>query len=83
MAFVKSLVGRLCLFSLLCSTTLAAPVAELFDEFDGPFNETELVKRNLGDQDDPIDATFNIANWPNIAEQDCYAMLCLLNANRV
>lgn len=77
MAFFKSLTSRLCLFSLLCSATLAAPVAE-------PINEAELVKRVPGaSAADPIDANFDITNWPNIAEENCYAMLCLLGGNRV
>jgi hypothetical protein len=77
MAFFKSLTSRLCLFSLLCCATLAAPVAE-------PIDEAELVKRVPGDSaTNPIDATFNITNWPNIAEENCYAMLCLFDGNRV
>ncbi|RAO73004.1 uncharacterized protein BHQ10_009016 [Talaromyces amestolkiae] len=31
----------------------------------------------------PIDATFDITLWPNIAEENCFAMLCLQNGNRV
>ena len=57
MAFFKGLTSRLCLFSLLCSATLAAPVAE-------PINEAELVKRVRGGSDNPIDANFDITNWP-------------------
>jgi hypothetical protein len=77
MAFFKSLTSRLCLCSLLCSATLAAPAAE-------PINEAELVKRAPGDSAaDPIDAVFDITHWPNIAEENCYVMLCLLNGNRV
>jgi hypothetical protein len=29
------------------------------------------------------DADFDITNWLNIAEENCYAMLCLFDGNRV
>lgn len=88
MAFFKSLVGKLCIFSLLCSATIAAPLADVpladgMNEPDVAFNKRDLGKRVLRDQNNPIDVTFNIAGWPNIAEQDCFAMLCLLGGNRV
>lgn len=77
MAFFKSLTSRLCLFSLLCSATLAAPVAVAI-------NEAELVKRAPGDSsDEPIDAWFNIAGWQNIAEENAYAMLCLMGGRTI
>ena len=76
----KSLVCRLCLLSLLSSVTLAAPVAEPIEEID---SEPGLVKRAGGSHGDPIDATFNIAGWPNIAEENCFVMLCMLGGERV
>jgi hypothetical protein len=77
MAFFKSLTSRLCLFSLLCSITLAAPVAIAI-------NEVELVKRAPGDSfNKPIDAWFNIAGWQNIAKENAYAMLCLLGGRTI
>lgn len=76
MAIFKSIVGGFCLFSLLGSAVIAAPAAVM--------QVTELVKRVPGDgKTDYIDATFDTTHWPNIAEQNCYAMLCLLSGNRV
>jgi hypothetical protein len=47
-------------------------------------SEAKLVKRVPGDSaSNPIDADFDITGWPNIAEENCYAMLCLLGGNRV
>lgn len=63
MIFFKSLTIRLCLFSLLYSTTLAAPV------------EIGVVKRARGDQNDPIDVWFDINGWEDIAEQNAYIYL--------
>ena len=62
----------LCVLSLLCSVTFAAPVA-------GSIDGTQLMKRGVPgrDKSNPIDATFDITGWPDLAEEDCYAMLCL------
>lgn len=65
------------LFLLCCSATLGAPVPEAT-------NITESLtfpKRNT--RANPIDATFDITLWPNIAEENCFIMLCLQNGNRV
>lgn len=62
---------------LCCAATLGAPVPEAL-------NVTEsvtLLERSSATN--PIDATFDITGWPNIAEENCFAMLCLRNGNRV
>ncbi|KAF2435044.1 hypothetical protein EJ08DRAFT_730169 [Tothia fuscella] len=60
---------RLWLLVLLYSTALAIPAAQPI--------EAALVKRARGDASDPIDAWFSTEGWESMAEQDCYAMLCL------
>ncbi|GAM36644.1 hypothetical protein TCE0_018r05888 [Talaromyces pinophilus] len=40
-----------------------------------------FLKRNTAANS--IDATFDTTLWPNIAEENCFAMLCLENGNRV
>lgn len=83
----QTLLIRLGLFSLSWAVVLAAPVDGRNDELLVPRNTTQpgkLVPRAPGDTaSDPIDITFDITGWPNIAEENCYAMLCLLNGNRV
>lgn len=41
----------------------------------------EFAKRN--NRNSPIDATFNVAGWQDIAEEDCYVMLCRYGGERV
>ncbi|KAF1990254.1 hypothetical protein K402DRAFT_401118 [Aulographum hederae CBS 113979] len=73
----KSFTTSLCLYSLLFSAALAAPTAEVH-------GESQLVKRDPGDsKEDPLPATFDISNWPDIAEENCFAMLCLRGGDRV
>jgi hypothetical protein len=65
------IVKRICLFSLFwCTVTLGAPVEK-------------TMGLNIQTQSNPIDMTVNIAGWPNEAEENCFAMLCLENGNRV
>lgn len=80
----QSFLGKLCLFSILCPITLSAPVIEQGTHvYALSSNESYLIKKRvLGDQNNPFPATFNIAGWPNIAEEDCYVMLCLLGGQR-
>ncbi|CAJ2507895.1 Uu.00g090810.m01.CDS01 [Anthostomella pinea] len=70
MSFPKSFIGKLCFLLLSCSTTFAAPVAEPKAEI-----ETSVVRRAGGSKGDPVDASFDITGWENIAEEDCYVML--------
>jgi hypothetical protein len=71
MAILKNLATGLCLVSLLWPAALAAPVAEAI-------KGVELEKRYAGESPgNPIMAYFNVGSWPNIAEENCYAMLCL------
>jgi hypothetical protein len=60
----------LCVLSLLCSVTFAAPVVG--GDSDGTAQGTPGSS-----EDNPIDATFDITGWPDLAEENCYAMLCL------
>jgi len=57
----------LCVVSLLCYITFAAPIGGSSDGTGVPGS----------DENNPIDATFNVAGWPDIAEENCYAILCL------
>lgn len=61
----------------LCGSTLATPVLQ--PDEPAELVETGLIKRRLGDENDPIDAEFNTAGWPLSAEFNCYIMLCVLN----
>jgi hypothetical protein len=89
MVLYKSLVGCLGLLYFLCSVATAAPVLEDLNQSDMFFNETGLEKRAAGDTEaEPIEATFDPyagdkGGWPNIAEENCYAMLCMLGGQRV
>lgn len=83
MGFSKDLVGRLCLFSLLCYTAIAAPILDSTDESDVSFNESAVLQKRVpGDASDPWLKNFDTTNWPNIAEENCFAMLCLFGAQR-
>ncbi|KAI1138391.1 hypothetical protein F5Y05DRAFT_413012 [Hypoxylon sp. FL0543] len=76
MGFSKGFVGKLCLLSLWWSATIATPI-------ETGENAKHIIKRAGNSPSDPIDAEFNTAGWENIAEEDCYVMLCLKNGNRV
>jgi hypothetical protein len=68
----------------MCSATLAAPVPELINGSQIHSSELGLVKRVRGDSPaNAIEGSFDVTNWPNIAEENCYAMLCLLEGNRI
>ena len=87
MLFFKTLPIRLCLFSLPLSAIFAAPVNEIDNELMARYDENGVVKlleRAPGDTArNPIDVTFDISSWPDIAEENCFVMLCLMNGNRV
>ena len=70
--------GKLCLFPVLCFTVF---VVSTFD----PTKLSSLQKRvNLDDNEaNLITGNFDVTNWPNLAEQDCYIALCLLDGRRV
>ncbi|OAL54467.1 hypothetical protein IQ07DRAFT_583757 [Pyrenochaeta sp. DS3sAY3a] len=60
---------------LLCSTILAAPSIKL------PYRAVQPQKRNT--RDNPTPVTADISGWPDIAEFDCWKMLCHEGGNRV
>jgi hypothetical protein len=65
---------------LLSGLFLVSAIAIPVENPSGP----GLLKRAPGDtQYEPIEATFDIHDWPNIAEEDCYITLCILGGNRV
>jgi hypothetical protein len=59
-------------FFLLYAVVFAAPISI-------SIRGEEIGKRAPpgSDQSNPKDAYFDVTNWPNLSEQDCYAMLCL------
>jgi hypothetical protein len=72
----------LCVISLLCTATFAAPIAESLDvaiEAEKNVTTKELVILGAppGSKGNPKDAFFEISGWWELAEMDCYAMLCL------
>lgn len=76
----KALTSQTFLLSLLFSVAFAAP-------FNEPV-EAGLVAR-AGDggepgksKSNPKNAEFDISNWEDISEEDCYAMLCLKGGER-
>jgi hypothetical protein len=79
MVFKRTLLSILIL-PLLWVTTHAAPV-ELHDT---PYDtsSTKIAVRTVpaagqpGSQSNPIITTFDVSTWQDIAEQDCYAILC-------
>ena len=83
MGFSKDLVRRLCLLSILCYAAVAAPIVDGTDEFDVSFNESAVLQKRVpGDANNPWPKNFDTTNWPNIAEENCYAMLCLFGGQR-
>lgn len=42
-----------------------------------------IAKRDPGSQGEPIDATFDITGWEDIAEENCRVMLCVLGGKRI
>jgi len=36
----------------------------------------DLFKRARGDENNPIDVTIDVSGWKDIAEENCYQMLC-------
>ena len=75
-----SLVSQIFLLFLSCSPVFAVPV-------NGSRGEADLIARagNNGkgtSKSNPKDAKFDITGWEDIAEDDCYVMLCLKNGER-
>lgn len=84
MVFSKSFIGKFCLFLFWWTATIAVPITELVDEIETRENVTYIMKREAGDSaSDPVNAEFDITGWENIAEEDCFVMLCLRGGNRV
>lgn len=61
------------LLSLTPSLTLAAPVDDV--------SARHLAKRGDGTRQNPKQAIFKIEGWTDLAEIDCYIMLCLLKTS--
>ncbi|KAF2963464.1 hypothetical protein GQX73_g10109 [Xylaria multiplex] len=83
MPVLNGLLGKFCVLAACCSAILAAPLAESSVEYGTDYDKSQLSTRASGTRNDPKDAFFNIAGWENIAEEDCFAMLCLMGGNRV
>lgn len=66
---------------LLASPVLTTPILEPDAAGTPPY--TEIKPRRIGDQNDPIDAEFDVTGWPLSAEFNCYIMLCVMGGNRV
>ncbi|KAF2827067.1 hypothetical protein CC86DRAFT_466809 [Ophiobolus disseminans] len=78
MAILTSVFGRACVGMLVSylSLTSAAPLNDV--------HGLDLVRRADGHtENDPIPATFNIAGWTSIAEENCFIALCILGGRRV
>ncbi|KAF7155894.1 hypothetical protein CNMCM5623_008774 [Aspergillus felis] len=74
------LINRLCLLSLFCSLALAAPVDKLADDAALIARADDNGKGSR--KSNPKDATFDVTEWKDISEQDCYVMLCLKDGER-
>ena len=72
----KLTLNRVFVLSLLCSVTIAAPVIDFIDGI-AHLKRGNGESGQPGTKDNPKDATFDVTDWPDLAEQDCYAMLCL------
>ncbi|KAI0546004.1 hypothetical protein F4679DRAFT_599062 [Xylaria curta] len=83
MAVLNSILSKLCLLLLCCSVVLGAPITESEVEHETDYANNQLSRRAGGSKNDPKDASFDITGWENIAEEDCYAMLCLMGGERV
>lgn len=82
MTFSKSSIGKLCLLSLTFTTALAAPATDLISELETREEVRDLTRRAGESESNPVDATFDISGWENIAEMNCYVMLCLKGGKR-
>lgn len=75
----KSLTSGLCLMSLFFSVALTVPVNE-------PMEHSGLSARagtNDGSsRQNAKEATFDVTGWEDIAEENCYDMLCLRGGER-
>ncbi|KAF4153157.1 hypothetical protein CNMCM6069_001119 [Aspergillus lentulus] len=76
----QNLVSQLFLLLLSCSPVFTVPV-------NVPGGGADLIARagNNGkgtSKSNPKDATFDVTGWEDIAEEDCYVMLCLKNGER-
>ncbi|KAF2152770.1 hypothetical protein K461DRAFT_313393 [Myriangium duriaei CBS 260.36] len=72
------MVGKLFYLSILYDVSIAAPTA------DRRGVSSSLLRRgDRGSKTNPIPATFDITQWPDIAEENCYVMFCKLNGNRL
>jgi hypothetical protein len=77
MSSIKYALTGLVLMSSFGRNAFALPVAETSDGL-------ALIKRAPGDSStNPIAATFDISNWADIAEENCYVMLCMYAGNRI
>ncbi|KAI1170211.1 hypothetical protein F4777DRAFT_584136 [Nemania sp. FL0916] len=82
---LSKIVGKLLFFYLSCSSTFAIPVSEVLRDVEDSENITySIMTRGDGSsKSSPVDASFDISGWENIAEENCYIMLCLMDGNRV
>ncbi|KAH9894578.1 hypothetical protein F4778DRAFT_784013 [Xylariomycetidae sp. FL2044] len=60
----------------------AAPVDPLNPDVKAD-QRAAVVLETRNTQNNPIDATFDVSGWPDIAEENCYVMLCVFNGQRV
>ena len=82
MALGRYLLTSLCLAPLLFFVVSAAPFSELADMNEDLSDTRDLVKRVGETRFNPVHATFDITGWPGIAEENCYAMLCMHGGDR-
>ncbi|KAM0811978.1 hypothetical protein AB5N19_14295 [Seiridium cardinale] len=75
-----SVTGALIVF-LLASPVLTTPILE--PNAAGTSTYAAIKPRRTGDENNPIDAEFDVTGWPVSAEFNCYIMLCVEGGNRV
>jgi hypothetical protein len=71
----QTITGKFCLLLLLVSAVVATPA---------PQPMRALTKRAPGDSEgEAITVNFDTSGWPGLAEENCYAMLCLMGGRRI
>ncbi|GAM91298.1 hypothetical protein ANO11243_093460 [Dothideomycetidae sp. 11243] len=88
MKSLRSALSGAALLLLLCHQITATPIMTSIAPVIAPpiatriaevgLNDTNLLRRALGNtEQQPIDKTFDITGWTDMAEQNFYAMLCM------
>jgi hypothetical protein len=66
--------------SILWVAAQAAPLSKPRGAIDNDI-VMKVIPRDIGDENNPIPATFDVSGWQDIAEGNCYVILCDYGGN--